>query len=391
MSAHRSRVRARHELATTVKVLVPGERDMVALLGTRDELLKLIEERFDTRILVRGNEISITGDPAEAELVAHLFEELIQLLGRGQVLTAESVGRSIEMVKGGLARPSDVLTDQVLSARTRSIRAKTIGQKRYLDAMRQDPVVFAIGPAGTGKTYLAVAAAVRALQEKTVQRIILTRPAVEAGERLGFLPGDIAAKVNPYLRPLYDALYEMLEPDAFARAMERGTIEVAPLAFMRGRTLNDSFIILDEAQNTSREQMKMFLTRIGFGSRAVITGDDTQIDLPQGTESGLLSVEHILAGIDGVSFCHLDAQDVVRHKIVQEIVEAYARHAQAQKEAAQAQRDAAAQAQREAAARAGEEAAKARDAFTIQSVQTALEGRGPNGAQRAEAGEGSDG
>jgi phosphate starvation-inducible protein PhoH and related proteins len=325
MSAHRGRTRPRTEPATTVKVLVPGERDMVALLGTRDELLKLIEEGFETRILVRGNEISISGDPTETERVAHLFEELIQLLARGHVLTAEAVGRSIEMVKGGRARPSDVLADQVLGTRTRSIRPKTIGQKRYVDAMRRDPIVFSIGPAGTGKTYLAVAAAVHALQEKQVQRIILTRPAVEAGERLGFLPGDIAAKVNPYLRPLYDALYEMLEPEAFARAMDRGTIEVAPLAFMRGRTLNDSFIILDEAQNTSREQMKMFLTRLGFGSRAVITGDITQIDLPPGTVSGLVSVKHILAAIEGVSFIYLDATDVVRHKIVQEIVEAYRR------------------------------------------------------------------
>jgi phosphate starvation-inducible PhoH-like protein len=361
---------------TTVKVLVPGERDMVALLGTRDELLKLIEERFETHILVRGNEISITGEPGEAELVAHLFEELIQLLARGHVLTAEAVGRSIEMVKGGRARPSDILGDKVLATRTRSIRAKTIGQKRYLDAMRRDPVVFSIGPAGTGKTYLAVAAAVGALQDKLVQRIILTRPAVEAGERLGFLPGDIAAKVNPYLRPLYDALYEMLEPDAFARAMERGTIEVAPLAFMRGRTLNDSFIILDEAQNTSREQMKMFLTRLGFGSRAVITGDDTQIDLPPGTESGLVSVQKILAGIDGVSFCYLDAQDVVRHKIVQEIVEAYGRHAAAQ------------------ATRAAEAARKAKEAQTVQTVQAAVQGQeakaGEREAPTANAGERAD-
>ncbi|HEY8202769.1 MAG TPA: PhoH family protein [Actinomycetota bacterium] len=375
MSAHRSRARVRRP-PTTVKVLVPGERDMVALLGTRDELLKLIEERFETHILVRGNEISITGEPGEAELVAHLFEELIQLLARGHVLTAEAVGRSIEMVKGGRARPSDILGDKVLATRTRSIRAKTIGQKRYLDAMRRDPVVFSIGPAGTGKTYLAVAAAVGALQDKLVQRIILTRPAVEAGERLGFLPGDIAAKVNPYLRPLYDALYEMLEPDAFARAMERGTIEVAPLAFMRGRTLNDSFIILDEAQNTSREQMKMFLTRLGFGSRAVITGDDTQIDLPPGTESGLVSVQKILAGIDGVSFCYLDAQDVVRHKIVQEIVEAYGRHAAAQ------------------ATRAAEAARKAKEAQTVQTVQAAVQGQeakaGEREAPTANAGERAD-
>jgi phosphate starvation-inducible PhoH-like protein len=248
------------------------------------------------------------------------------------VLTADAVGRSIDMVKGGSARPSDVLSDEVLGTRTRTIRPKTIGQKRYVDAMRQHPITFSIGPAGTGKTYLAVAAAVHALQEKVVQRIILTRPAVEAGERLGFLPGDIAAKVNPYLRPLYDALYEMLEPEAFARAMDRGTIEVAPLAFMRGRTLNDSFIILDEAQNTSREQMKMFLTRLGFGSRAVITGDVTQIDLPPGTVSGLVSVQQILGDIEGVSFNYLDAKDVVRHRIVQDIVEAYRVFSEASRE-----------------------------------------------------------
>jgi phosphate starvation-inducible PhoH-like protein len=323
MSTRQGRAHPGSAPATTVKILVPGERDMVALLGTRDELLKVIEEGFETHILVRGNEITITGDAGEAERVAHLFEELIELLARGHVLTAEAVGRSIDMVKGGRARPSDILTDQVLGTRTRTIRPKTIGQKRYVDAMRQHPITFAIGPAGTGKTYLAVAAAVHALQDKQVQRIILTRPAVEAGERLGFLPGDIAAKVNPYLRPLYDALYEMLEPEAFARAMDRGTIEVAPLAFMRGRTLNDSFIILDEAQNTSREQMKMFLTRLGFGSRAVITGDVTQIDLPPGTVSGLVSVQEILSSIDGVSFNFLDAKDVVRHRIVQDIVEAY--------------------------------------------------------------------
>ncbi|MGH2704995.1 MAG: PhoH family protein [Actinomycetota bacterium] len=300
---------------------------MVSLFGSRDELLKLIEQGFESSIHVRGNEITITGPPEEAERVAHLFEELIELLSRGQVLTSDAVGRSIDMVKGGV-RPSLVLSDTVLVTRTKSIRAKTVGQKRYVDAIRDGTITFSIGPAGTGKTYLAVAAAIHALQHKSVQRIILTRPAVEAGERLGFLPGDIAAKVDPYLKPLYDALYEMLEPEAFARATARGEIEIAPLAFMRGRTLNNSFVILDEAQNTSPEQMKMFLTRLGFKSRAVVTGDVTQIDLPSGMTSGLLLVQEILAGIEGISFCRLDANDVVRHKIVQDIVEAYRRHAE---------------------------------------------------------------
>ena len=301
---------------------------MVSLFGSRDELLKLIEEGFNTSILVRGNEITITGDPAEAERVAHLFEELIQLLDQGHVLTADSVGRSIDMVKGGTGRPSKVLTDAVLTTRAKSIRPKTVGQGRYIDAIRNNTIVFGIGPAGTGKTYLAVASAIHALQEKQVRRIVLTRPAVEAGERLGFLPGDIAAKVDPYLKPLYDALYEMLEPEAHARAMERGTIEVAPLAFMRGRSLNDSFIILDEAQNTTAEQMKMFLTRLGFGSRAVVTGDITQIDLPQGQKSGLVLVQEILKDISGVAFSYLHSEDVVRHKIVMQIVEAYRRFAE---------------------------------------------------------------
>ncbi len=315
---------------TQVKIHVPGEHQLVNLFGTRDELLKLIEQGFDASILVRGNEITINGDPREAEKVAQLFEELIRLLERGQLLSAEAVGRSIEMVKGGKVRPSEVLADSVLVTRTKSIRSKTAGQKRYVDAMRHNTIVFAIGPAGTGKTYLAVAAAIHALQQKQVRRIILTRPAVEAGERLGFLPGDIAAKVDPYLKPLYDALYEMLEPDAYARAITRGEIEVAPLAFMRGRTLNDSFIILDEAQNTSPEQMKMFLTRLGFSSRVVITGDITQIDLPSPQTSGLVLVRDILTGIEGVEFCYLDAKDVVRHKIVQEIVEAYRRFAESE-------------------------------------------------------------
>ncbi|MEX2587491.1 MAG: PhoH family protein [Actinomycetota bacterium] len=296
---------------------------MVSLFGTSDELLKVVEQAFDSTIVVRGNEISISGEPDEAEMVARLFEELIELLGQGNLLTPDTVSRSIEMVRSGRHRPSQILSDAVLSTPTRSIRPKTVGQKRYVDAIRLNTIVFGIGPAGTGKTYLAVAMAIHALKTKQVQRIILTRPAVEAGERLGFLPGDIAAKVDPYLKPLYDALYEMMEPDSYEKAIERGAVEVAPLAFMRGRTLNDSFIILDEAQNTTAEQMKMFLTRLGFGSRAVVTGDVTQIDLARGQVSGLTLVQEILAGIKEVSFCYLDANDVVRHRLVQQIVEAY--------------------------------------------------------------------
>ncbi|MGZ8599088.1 MAG: PhoH family protein [Actinomycetota bacterium] len=296
---------------------------MVALLGQRDELLKLVEAAFDSEIVVRGNEITITGPDRETERVGLLFEELIALLAKGHELNASSVGRSIELIKGDEARPTEVLGDVFLTGRGRGIAPKTLGQKRYVDAIRHATLTFAIGPAGTGKTYLAVAAAVRALQEKQVSRLILTRPAVEAGERLGFLPGTLYEKIDPYMKPLYDALFEMMGADALPRFMERGTVEVAPLAFMRGRTLNDSFIILDEAQNTTPEQMKMFLTRLGFGSKAVVNGDVTQIDLPGGQTSGLVIVQDILQGIEGIEFVHLGARDVVRHKIVQDIVEAY--------------------------------------------------------------------
>src|SRR5712691_3380650 len=297
---------------------------MVALLGQRDELLRMIEDAFPVQILVRGNEISVTGDTIDAERVGRLFEELVVLLEQGHDLDADGLGRSIEMLKAD-QRPTEVFTTEVLRGR-KSVRPKTAGQKRYVDAVRDHTVTFAIGPAGTGKSYLAVAMAVQALQTKDIHRIILTRPAVEAGERLGFLPGDVLAKVDPYLRPLYDALYDMLEPEVVSRLMDRGTIEVAPLAFMRGRTLNDSFIILDEAQNTTPEQMKMFLTRLGFGSRIVVTGDVTQIDLPEGRgRSGLLVVRDVLAGIPGLAFVELGSGDVVRHKIVQDIVDAYGR------------------------------------------------------------------
>jgi phosphate starvation-inducible protein PhoH and related proteins len=318
---------------TQVKILVPGNQPMVELLGQRDSFLKLIEEAFGSDILVRGNEITISGTAEEAERVGRLFEELLVLLERGHELSEAAVNQTIALIKGALAeeeglepiRPSEVLGDRLLTSRGKSVTPKTIGQKRFVDAIRSSTLTFAIGPAGTGKTYLAVATAVRALQERQVSRLILTRPAVEAGERLGFLPGTIVEKIDPYMRPLYDALFEMTGADNLPRLMERGTVEVAPLAFLRGRTLNDAFIILDEAQNTTPEQMKMFLTRMGFGSKAVVNGDVTQVDLPSGQRSGLHVVEEILSGIEGISFVHLSGRDVVRHKIVQDIVEAYAR------------------------------------------------------------------
>jgi phosphate starvation-inducible PhoH-like protein len=306
---------------TSVKVHVPGNHLMVGLLGERDELLRLIEEAFPrVRIVARGNEISIEGD--DAERVGRLFDELVVLLAQGQRLDASDISRTIVMVKDDVS-PSEVLTTEVLrSARGRTVRPKTAGQKRYTDAIATHTVTFGIGPAGTGKSYLAVALGVQALQAHDVERIILTRPAVEAGERLGFLPGDIMAKVDPYLRPLYDALYDLLGPEGSQRLLERGTIEVAPLAFMRGRTLNRSFIILDEAQNTSPEQMKMFLTRIGFGSKVVVTGDVTQIDVPGG-RSGLPGLEKVLGDVPDVSFVNLTQRDVVRARIVADIVAAY--------------------------------------------------------------------
>ena len=309
--------------STQVKISVPGNHLMVGLLGHRDELLRTVEAAFDdTKIHVRGNEITVEGP--DAATVGHLFEELVTILERGQWLDEANVGRTIEMVKEDV-RPSEVLTaDAGRSSKGHKVHPKTAGQKRYVDAIASNTVTFGIGPAGTGKSYLAVALAVQALQAKSVSRIILTRPAVEAGERLGFLPGDLMAKIDPYLRPLYDALYDMLEPEGTQRLIERGTIEVAPLAFMRGRTLNASFVILDEAQNTTPEQMKMFLTRIGFGTKVVVTGDVTQIDIAGG-RSGLVDLEGLLGEIEGISFVRLGASDVVRHRIVREIVSAYER------------------------------------------------------------------
>ena len=307
--------------ARSVDVVVPGAHLMADLLGSRDENLRLVERAFpEAEVSVRGNVIHIDGQ--RTDVVGRLFEELVSLLQRGETLDTTVVGRSIEMVRNDQS-PSAVLSDQIVrAAKGRAVKPKTAGQKRYVDAIRENVITFGLGPAGTGKSWLAVAMAVQALQAKQVQRIILTRPAVEAGERLGFLPGDLMAKIDPYLRPLYDALYDMLEPEAAARLVERQAIEVAPLAFMRGRTLNNSFIILDEAQNTTPEQMKMFLTRIGFNSRVVVTGDMTQVDVAQG-KSGLFDLERILTGIDGLAFVHLNKSDVVRHRIVADIVAAY--------------------------------------------------------------------
>jgi phosphate starvation-inducible protein PhoH and related proteins len=310
------------------RIVIPSSLSMVSLVGSGDELLRTIETQFpDADILVRGNEITVRGDADTVAMVERLIDELVVVLRTGQGLTPESIERSAAMLREAESEtPASVLTHNILSSRGRTIRAKTLNQKRYVDAIDAHTIVFGIGPAGTGKTYLAVAKAVQALQAKQVTRIILTRPAVEAGERLGFLPGTLSEKIDPYLRPLYDALHDMMEPASIPRLMTEGTIEVAPLAYMRGRTLNDAFIILDEAQNTSPEQMKMFLTRLGFNSKMVVTGDITQIDLPSGTPSGLKIVREILDGIDDVSFTQLTSRDVVRHRLVSDIVDAYGRY-----------------------------------------------------------------
>jgi phosphate starvation-inducible PhoH-like protein len=312
-----------------IKIVVPDDHSMVSLLGSRDELLHAVEQAFGSAIdvHVRGNEITVTGPEEETDLASRLFTEMLELLKGGTQLTPDAVERSLAMLRAeGGERPAEVLTLDVLSSRGRIIRPKTLNQRRYVDAIDKHTIVFGIGPAGTGKTYLAMAKAVRALQDKKVNRIILTRPAVEAGERLGFLPGTLYEKIDPYLRPLYDALHDMVDPDSIPRLMAAGTIEVAPLAYMRGRTLNDSFIILDEAQNTSAEQMKMFLTRLGFGSKVVVTGDVTQVDLPSGQLSGLRVVQDILEGVEDIHFSRLNSRDVVRHKLVTDIVDAYSRY-----------------------------------------------------------------
>ncbi|MCP3994187.1 MAG: PhoH family protein [bacterium] len=308
---------------------------MVDLLGERDSYLKQVDAAFpEARIVARGNEIVIEGfgDPAKGEMVRTAFDELLILIQEGETLDDDRVARVIDMVKKDVPSPSGVFTDSIKVGRGKHVRPKTHGQKVYVDAVRDNTMIFGIGPAGTGKTYLAMACAIEALQSGSVRRIILTRPAVEAGERLGFLPGDLTAKVDPYLRPLYDALYEMLGPEETARLMERGTIEIAPLAYMRGRTLNDAFIVLDEAQNTSPEQMKMFLTRLGFNSKMIVTGDVTQVDLDGGRPSGLRTIRRVLRNVDGIAFIELTGDDVVRHRIVAAIVEAYRKYEEKRQE-----------------------------------------------------------
>jgi phosphate starvation-inducible PhoH-like protein len=311
----------------TTTLVVPGEQAMVALLGSRDEFLRVIEARLDSDIHVRGNEITLTGKAADNANAVRLFEELLELIKSGQNLTPDSVTRAYGILTADSGeRPAEVLSLNILSRRGKNIRPKTLNQKHYVDAIDKNTITFGIGPAGTGKTYLAVAKAVQSLLAKEVNRIILTRPAVEAGERLGFLPGTLFDKIDPYLRPLFDALHDMLDPDSLPRLMQAGTIEIAPLAYMRGRTLNDAFIILDEAQNTTPEQMKMFLTRLGFGSKVVVTGDVTQIDLPGAQRSGLRVVRDILGDLEDVHFANLTSSDVVRHRLVGEIVDAYERY-----------------------------------------------------------------
>ncbi len=303
---------------------IPTSVSAVSLLGTADEFLRIIEAAFDARIHVRGNVVTVTGEPSEAALIERLLDELVTIVRTGQHLTGETVERSISMLRTETEeQPAQVLSLDILSSRGRTIRPKSLNQKRYVDAIDKHTVVFGIGPAGTGKTYLAMAKAVQALQDKEVNRIILTRPAVEAGENLGFLPGTLSEKIDPYLRPLYDALHDMIDPESIPKLLTSGVIEVAPLAYMRGRSLNDSFIILDEAQNTTPEQMKMFLTRLGFGSKMVVTGDISQVDLPSGTRSGLRVVREILTDVRDIHFSTLTAQDVVRHRLVGRIVEAY--------------------------------------------------------------------
>ena len=303
---------------------------LLALLGHRDESLRAAEEMLIADVHVRGNEITLSGAPADVAFAERVFAELITLAERGQQVAPDAVRRTVEMLGDPAPdrlgeSPAEVLSLDILSRRGKTIRPKTLNQKRYVDAIDSHTIVFGIGPAGTGKTYLAMAKAVQALQAKLVNRIILTRPAVEAGERLGYLPGTLYEKIDPYLRPLYDALHDMIDPESIPKLMAAGTIEVAPLAYMRGRTLNDAFIILDEAQNTTPEQMKMFLTRLGFGSKIVVTGDVTQVARPGGTRSGLTVVRDILSGVDDVHFSQLSSGDVVRHRLVADIVDAYAR------------------------------------------------------------------
>ena len=299
---------------------------LMAVFGAFDEHIKLIERELGVSVVSRGNELKISGEGAEADVAARTIGALTAMAARGEAISTQTVQYVIGLARDGREAEVHTMSRDVLciTAKGKPVKAKTLGQKRYMEAIRKNTIVMGVGPAGTGKTYLAVAAAVAAFRDKRVSRIILTRPAVEAGEKLGFLPGDLQSKVDPYLRPLYDGLFDMLGAENFTKYQERGSIEVAPLAYMRGRTLDDSFIILDEAQNTTPEQMKMFLTRLGFGSQAVITGDITQIDLPDGKQSGLKEALRVLDGVEGIAQCYLTEKDVVRHELVQRIVKAYA-------------------------------------------------------------------
>ncbi|HEY5501014.1 MAG TPA: PhoH family protein [Candidatus Humimicrobiaceae bacterium] len=300
------------------------DHSIVELLGERDSFLKEIEKKFRVDIFVLGNDVEISGEKKKVEEAVVLINELVLQINIGQKLNSEKLGDSIQIMESkSILKPHEIFDNFIIVNSGKKIKARTEGQKRYIEAIKENTIVFSIGPAGTGKTYLALAMAVNALKSNEVGRIVLVKPVVEAGEKLGFLPGDLYDKINPFLKPLYDGLYEMLDIEIFQQYMEMNIIEVIPLAYMRGRTLNDSFIILDEAQNTSPEQMKMFLTRLGFGSRVVITGDITQIDLPEGKQSGLIVVNNILKDIDGIEFIYLTAEDVVRHNLVQKIVNAY--------------------------------------------------------------------
>lgn len=298
---------------------------MVSVLGPSDEFLRVLESHLRADLMARGNEITITGDVDDIARACDVLTEMVTIVRTGQGLSADTVERIIQMSEDH-AHAAEILTQNILSSRGKTIRPKTLNQKRYVDAIDSHTIVFGVGPAGTGKTYLAMAKAVQALQRKEVNRLILTRPAIEAGERLGFLPGTLNEKIDPYLRPLYDALHDMVDAETVPRLLTSGAIEVAPLAYMRGRTLNDAFIILDEAQNTTIEQMKMFLTRLGFGSKMVVTGDVTQVDLPGGATSGLRVVQEILDGVEDVAMCQLTNHDVVRHKLVGRIVAAWEKY-----------------------------------------------------------------
>ena len=319
-------------MSKVVERIVNADRleDVIAVFGSFDENIKRIEDAMNVRIINRGTDLKVSGDEEMADKAVRTLEGLLTLASKGETIDEQRVRYLITLVNEGNDQQVTQMTKDVvcITAKGKPIKAKTVGQQKYMKAIAQNTVTIGVGPAGTGKTYLAVAAAVAAFRERTVNRIVLTRPAVEAGERLGFLPGDLQTKVDPYLRPLYDALYDMLGAETFQKYQERGSIEVAPLAYMRGRTLDDSFIILDEAQNTTREQMKMFLTRLGFGSKIVITGDITQIDLPEDKTSGLKDAIRVLEGVKDIAICRLTSADVVRHALVQEIINAYERAAQ---------------------------------------------------------------